>query len=274
MSGMSQEEIEALMNGVGGFDESPKEEKEPPKPEENLDSTTDLAEETETEVENSDTNDIDVSSIIGVEDILGDVVSDDDKDETSSASNSEDLSNKIDEGVFPLPVEKNHKVVNQLTEVANDSEEKVAQIFDVLSFVLDENDVIADKNKQMQEFIEKQLELLTTLHGKFPNVAQFKDNLDMANSVANIPSEISGEIEQENMKLLEAMELMQFNDINRQKIERVMMVIKKLATYLNNLFEDEDGMVDNLSIAKHLDGDSNNDLVGDDLDDLIAEFNK
>ena len=47
--------------------------------------------------------------------------------------------NKIDEGVFPFPVEKNTKVVNQLSEVAHDSEEKASKIFDVLSFILDEN---------------------------------------------------------------------------------------------------------------------------------------
>ena len=32
------------------------------------------------------------------------------------------------EGIFPLPAEDDTKVVNQLTQVANDSEEKVSQI--------------------------------------------------------------------------------------------------------------------------------------------------
>ncbi|OUR74331.1 hypothetical protein A9Q76_01075, partial [Arcobacter sp. 31_11_sub10_T18] len=40
---------------------------------------------------------------------------------------------QIDQGVFPFPVEKNTKVVNQLSEVATDSEEKASKIFDVLS---------------------------------------------------------------------------------------------------------------------------------------------
>ena len=41
---------------------------------------------------------------------------------------------KIKKGYSLLPAEKDTKVVNQLNQVANDSEEKVSQIFDVLSF--------------------------------------------------------------------------------------------------------------------------------------------
>ena len=75
----------------------------------------------------------------------------------------------------------------------------------------------------------------------------------------------------EDSHIFQAMELMQFNDINRQKIERVMSVIRKLSLYLNNLFED-DGSSKDVAVAKHIHGDENNDLIGDDLDKLIAEF--
>ncbi len=34
------------------------------------------------------------------------------------------------------------------------------------------------------------------------------------------------------MHIFQGMELMQFNDINRQKMERVMSVIRKLSIYL------------------------------------------
>jgi hypothetical protein len=75
----------------------------------------------------------------------------------------------------------------------------------------------------------------------------------------------------EDSQIFQAMELMQFNDINRQKIERVMSVIRKLSLYLNNLFED-DGSSKDVAVAKHIHGDATNDLIGDDLDKLIAEF--
>ena len=52
-----------------------------------------------------------------------------------------------------------------------------------------------------------------------------------------------------------------------------MSVIRKLSLYLNNLFE-EDAPKD-IPMAKHIHGDTGTeDLVGDDLDKLIAEFNK
>ena len=50
-----------------------------------------------------------------------------------------------------------------------------------------------------------------------------------------------------------------------------MSVIRKLSLYLNNLFED-DGASKEIVVAKHIHGDSNNDLIGDDLDKLIMEF--
>ena len=181
---------------------------------------------------------------------------------------------QIDQGVFPFPVEKNTKVVNQLSEVAHDSEEKASKIFDVLSFILDENNDIQKNSKALDEFMVKQIVLLDSLSKKFPNITAFKTNLELAQSLQDLPKNTIDRTNAENTQLFEAMELMQFHDINRQKIERVMSVIKKLSTYLNNLFEDDTGYQD-VAVAKHIHGDSNSDLVDeDDLDSLIAEFGK
>lgn len=181
---------------------------------------------------------------------------------------------KIIKGEFPFPAEPSTKVVSQLNEVAQDSEEKAGQIFDVLSFILDDNAVLQKNNKNIAVFIDKEIEVLNTLCNKFPNIKLFEERLKEAQAVKEIISDITNRINEEDMKLFEAMELMQFNDINRQKIERVMAVIRKLTTYLNNLFE-EDKDYEEIAIAKHIHGDSNADLVGAaDLDALIAEFNK
>jgi hypothetical protein len=70
------------------------------------------------------------------------------------------------------------------------------------------------------------------------------------------------------------MELMQFHDINRQKIERVMGLVINLSRQLNSIFDDETNSV-NIPGATHLPGDTSNDLVNsDDLESLIAEFGK
>lgn len=178
---------------------------------------------------------------------------------------------KINEGIIPLPAEKDTKVVNQLNQVANDSEEKVGQIFDVLSLTLDNNNEFRNKVTEVETFLTSQTNLLNSLHNKFPNISVFEQQLGKIEEVNTTLAGLKNSMNEEDMKIFEAMELMQFNDINRQKIERVMAVIRKLSLYLNNLFEDEYTDKE-IVVAKHIHGDSNNDLIGDDLDKLIAEF--
>lgn len=190
-----------------------------------------------------------------------------DSDAVSSA-----VEEKIQKGVFPLPADPESKVVTQLSAVANDSEEKATKIFDVLSYILDENSAIDSSVKKMEEFMNAQEKVLQTLNAKFPNVDVFSTNLELLNSLKGEPKKISDALSNENNELFSAMELMQYHDINRQKIERVMSVIRKLTIYLNNIFED-DNSHEEIVVAKHISGDSTEDLVGDeDLDALIAEF--
>lgn len=180
-------------------------------------------------------------------------------------------SSKINEGIFPLPAEQDTKVVNQLTQVANDSEEKVSQIFDVLSLTLDNNNEVRSSLKGLELFLSSESALLSSLNSKFPNIKIFDERLSEANKVAESLKNLKTIINNEDTEIFQAMELMQFNDINRQKIERVMSVIRKLSSYLNNLFEDNTPTKD-IVVARHIHGDDTDDLIGDDLDKLIAEF--
>jgi flagellin-specific chaperone FliS len=186
---------------------------------------------------------------------------------------SDDLDAKIERGIYPMPVEKEHKVVNQLSQVAEDSEAKASQIFDVLSFILDENDIIGRNISSSHDFINSQITLLERLAQKFPNIDVFTEQLLKAQEAKTGLDAIETIINDENGKLFEAMELMQFHDINRQKIERVMAVIRKLSNYLNGIFED-DSTKPEVQIAKHISGDSNTTVTADDLDDLIAQYSQ
>lgn len=178
---------------------------------------------------------------------------------------------KMDEGIIPTPAHKDTKVVNQLSQVANDSEEKVSKIFDVLSLTLDNNNVIRKNFIDFEKSLSSQENLLKTLSSKFPNIKLFNDHLENISNMNNSLETLKKVVNDEDNSIFQAMELMQFNDINRQKIERVMFVIRKLSMYLNNLFEDDDS-VKNIAVAKHIHGDDGDDLVGDDLEKLIAEF--
>jgi hypothetical protein len=138
-------------------------------------------------------------------------------------------SSKISEGVFPFPAENDTKVVSQLSQVANDSEEKVSQIFDVLSLTLDNNSEIRKSIKSYEEFILSQNKLLNSLSNKFPKIGVFQEQLEKVKNFESSIKSLKTLLDDEDMHIFQGMELMQFNDINRQKIERVMSVIRKLS---------------------------------------------
>ena len=138
---------------------------------------------------------------------------------------------------------------------------------------MDNNSEIRKSIKSYEEFILSQNKLLNSLSNKFPKIGVFQEQLEKVKSFENSIKSLKTLLDDEDMHIFQGMELMQFNDINRQKIERVMSVIRKLSIYLNNLFEDDNPR--ELPMARHIHGDTDTeDLVGDDLDKLIAEFNK
>jgi len=303
---MSQEEIEALMNGLDTDDEESKSRKDNPivntneieelisKNEEkvevpssqivNNDDIDSLLKELETKKENNIESTKEQVDEIEESDhsskSFNDVSADEEgivesKDAKANAANDEIGKNwagtRIDEGIFPFPADPDTKVVSQLSQVANDSEEKVSRIFDVLSLALDNNNDLRNKMHNFEAYVNSELELMNSLSNKFPNIEVFNTQKESSTNVINKLKEMNDIMNQEDIKIFEGMELMQFNDINRQKIERVMSVIRKLSLYLNNLFED-DGSNKDIAVAKHIPGDIDHDLIGDDLDKLINEF--
>jgi len=289
---MSQEEIEALMSGAESteadeteevsVDAQPDETTQGVQEEQQEDvQGDDVTAETEESTTNTSESEDDIDNI---DDMLAgiDGIVDDGSDieegldtnlEQKETKKDQSMEELIDSNQYPMPVKHENKVVNQLNEVADDSEEKASQIFDVLSFILDENNEIQNYNKNMGEFIDTQVLLLDALAKKFPNIDVFSQNLETAKTLVEDSKSLSSKIDGENNKVFEAMELMQYHDINRQKIERVMAVIRKLNSYLNGIFEDDNEKPE-VQIAKHISGDSNDIVGADDIDSLIAEFSE
>jgi len=283
--GMSQEEIEALMAG-NNFDQQSDEDDSNNNDEiddllnevigdtpENSDSDSEESDSGTTKEVEPDTSNTVNENDENIDDILAgiDGIVDEPEVEAEESSSTDSVEKKIDEGIYPLPVTNEHKVVSQLNQVAEDSEQKASQIFDVLSFILDENNLIQTKTADIKKFIENQIDLLERLSQKFPKIEIFKSNLELAKAQISSLEDIDNYVNEENSKVFEAMELMQFHDINRQKIERVMAVIKKLNDYLNGLFEDDHSKPE-VKIAKHISGDNNDTVSEEDLDALISQF--
>lgn len=72
---------------------------------------------------------------------------------------------------------------------------------------------------------------------------------------------------------MQAMDLMQYQDIHRQKIERVINVMRALAQYMNSLFEGKIDDSKRVSSAVFIAGDNKEDVANeDDIEALIASF--
>ena len=139
----------------------------------------------------------------------------------SSSKHSESYRVSAD-GVWPPPPPtEDHKMVHQLDDVTRDSEEKATQMFDKLetinNFFMDAE---SDSNS-LKDAINSNVELFTTLSEKFPNIAAFSEALEKNNSLLGTIDNIIGNLQMGQDEIMMAMDMMQYQDIHRQKIERV-----------------------------------------------------
>lgn len=211
----------------------------------------------------------------------GDMDDIDTEDSDTPKNKDDDFGNELEYSVSatagwpPPPPSKENKVVHQLDDVTKESEEKATQIFDMLEQMstdaMNGEEAIGDVIKALNG----SKELMQKLQTKFPQIAVFSEQeqaLSDAASKAEASLEYFGSI---SMNCLSAMDVMQYQDIHRQKIERVINIMRALSNYMNRLFE---GKIDDdkrVSSAKHIHGDTTADLAGeDDIEALIAAFGK
>ncbi|PUB97105.1 protein phosphatase CheZ [Helicobacter pylori] len=173
----------------------------------------------------------------------------------------------------PPPPTEEHKVVHQLDDVTRDSEVKATQIFDQLDLIGASAEKIAKMVKKIQEPLQKHQEIFDNLHGHFPNVESFKTALNEQQEILNALKSIEEEATNCSDSSMQAMDIMQFQDIHRQKIERVVNVMRALSQYMNSLFEGKIDDSKRVSSATFITGDDDKDLASaDDIEALIASF--
>ncbi|WP_290455689.1 chemotaxis protein [Helicobacter rodentium] len=175
----------------------------------------------------------------------------------------------------PPPPTAEHKVVHQLDDVTRDSEIKATEMFDKLEKINNLDTDVEEAFAEIQEFIISQEELLQKLHTKFPHFHTFNEQLEKATKVKANVQTISDSLQEISNISLDAMEAMQYQDIHRQKIERVINIMRALARYMSSLFE---GKIDDnkrVSSAVHIQGDKTENVVNEsDIEALIANFGK
>ena len=236
----------------------------------------------------------------GLEDDLGDTkdasqeVADVKKETDEVAEVAEAMSAKADEpqansskhgenyrvsadGVWPPPPPtEDHKMVHQLDDVTRDSEEKATQMFDKLetinNFFMDAE---SDSNS-LKDAINSNVELFTTLSEKFPNIAAFSEALEKNNSLLGTIDNIIGNLQMGQDEIMMAMDMMQYQDIHRQKIERVINVMRALSKYMNTLVAGRIDADKRVGSAVHIAGDTTTEnlVSNDDIEALIESLGK
>ena len=194
--------------------------------------------------------------------------------EGSEADEDENLlEENIKAAKLPLPATDENKMVHQLDDVTKESEEKASEIFDIIENI--SNDLMEKEESlnSVLEVLNSNIELFEKLTVKFPDIETFKTQLELNKKAVNDTEETIESLQNSGDSIMTVMDIMQYQDIHRQKIERVINVMRALSKYMNTLFE---GKVDDekrVSSATHIAGDTHNDVAStEDIEALLAQF--
>jgi len=215
-------------------------------------------------------------------DIESEISENSDNEELSSKDNDDDYGEaakdyhvSAEQKWPPPPPTSEHKVVHQLDEVTKETEEKSGKIFDVLEEFSNGSMEIENQSNEAIKEIKSIQETFEKLKDNFPNIETFKKQYEVCTrAIAQLEGTISTAQNLSDQSLV-AMDMMQYQDIHRQKIERVINVMRSLSKYMSSLFEGKIEDEKRVSSATHIVGDTTEDVVDeDDIEALIAAFGK
>ncbi|MCH9814348.1 MAG: DUF2890 domain-containing protein [Epsilonproteobacteria bacterium] len=174
----------------------------------------------------------------------------------------------------PPPPTQKHKVVDQLDHVTKDSEEKATEIFDKLEDISGGIESIEEISQQNLVCFQNNVALFEKLCVKFPNVESFETAL-AENKEALKRIELNIERSQSlSDDAMMIMEIMQYQDIHRQKIERVINVMRALSKYMQSLFDSDREDSKRVQTANHIEGDQGEVVSADEIEALLESFSK
>ncbi len=180
-----------------------------------------------------------------------------------------------DDGLWPPPAPtEDNKMVHQLDDVTRESELKASEIFDIIEQIGD--DMMASESRvgSIKEVLEENVTVLTLLHEKFPNIKTFEKLLDDNAEVLEGAKFEIDTLQHNGDQIMNIMDIMQYQDIHRQKIERVINVMRALSKYMNTLFSGQVDDSQRVSSAQHIYGDENTEDVmdNDEIEALLNSF--
>jgi ABC-type transporter Mla subunit MlaD len=205
----------------------------------------------------------DTSENVAEDDLLDGIL-----DEAQESAGEEESSEEI----VPPPADEKHKVVAQLDEVTKESEEKASQVIDIMDEISEAVSVASEDLNDVLEFFEHQKELFSKLASKFPQIKTFKDELAKIDEMIEKVKNAIASNEETQDKIMTAMEIMQYQDIHRQKIERVINIMRALIKYMNKLFEGKVDDTQRVKSATHIHGDKSESVTDEDIEALLEQF--
>jgi hypothetical protein len=177
---------------------------------------------------------------------------------------------------MPPPATDDHKMVHQLDDVTKESEEKATEIFDIIESI--SNDLMDNEDTvhEITDVVTSNIALFETLGSKFPEIEAFKSQLEKNRRALEDIETIDMLLQNSGDKIMTVMDIMQYQDIHRQKIERVINIMRALSSYMNTLFEGGKDDRQRVASATHLPGDlTTEDVVSsDDIEALLESFGR
>ncbi len=173
----------------------------------------------------------------------------------------------------PPPPTDDNKMVHQLDDVTKESEEKATEIFDLIEGISNDLTDAEETVEEVNSVLDANIALFETLCTKFPHVEAFQTQLAQNKEAKEKNASLKDMMETNIDTVMNIMDIMQYQDIHRQKIERVINVMRALSTYMNHLFSSKVDDSKRVTSAVHLPGDSTTDIVNsEDIEALLASF--
>jgi len=197
---------------------------------------------------------------------------DEDKEDTSSEE-EEGLAASIEAAELPLPATDENKMVHQLDDVTKESEEKASEIFDIIEGISSD---LMDREESLSEIVtvlNENIAMFEKLLEKFPDIETFQTQLEENKKALENANGTIESLQNSGDAIMNVMDIMQYQDIHRQKIERVVNVMRSLSRYMSTLFESSTDDKKRVSSAKHIEGDTSTDVAStDDIEALLEQF--
>ncbi|MDP1784600.1 MAG: chemotaxis protein [Sulfuricurvum sp.] len=174
----------------------------------------------------------------------------------------------------PPPPTDDNKMVHQLDDVTKESEEKATEIFDLIEGISNDLSNSEDTVHSLDTVLDANISLFQTLCAKFPHVEAFQTQLDQNTAAKENTEALIIMMQHNGDTIMNIMDIMQYQDIHRQKIERVINVMRALSTYMNHLFASKVDDSKRVASAVHLPGDQNTENIvsSEEIEALLASF--